>query len=150
MNQLARTYWNEYWESQGREKPNSVSAWIFGANPDHLAQLVIDGIKTATCSGLIFYEEENVQLPSVGDYSVILNSKDLPVAIIKTVEVEIKPMNKVPEDFAIAEGEGDRTYRYWKEVHEEFFKEELSKIGREYTEDMMLVCERFELIDSKN
>lgn len=67
---------------------------------------MIDGIKTATCSGLIFYEEENVQLPSVGDYSVILNSKDLPVAIIKTVEVEIKPMNKVPEDFAIAEGEG--------------------------------------------
>lgn len=69
---------------------------------------------------------------------------------LKTVEVEIKPMNKVPEDFAIAEGEGDRTYRYWKEVHEEFFKEELSKIDREYTEDMMLVCERFELIDSKN
>ncbi|WP_078409029.1 ASCH domain-containing protein [Priestia abyssalis] len=149
MNQLAKRYWNEYWAGQGKEKPKSVSAWQFGDNPDHLAKLVIDGIKTATCSALIHYELENEQIPSVGDYSIILNSKDLPVAIIKTLEVEIMPMNKVPEDFAIAEGEGDKTYRYWKDVHEEFFKAELSKIGREYTEDLMLVCERFELIDVK-
>jgi uncharacterized protein YhfF len=53
-------------------------------------------------------------------------------------------MNKVPEHFVIAEGEGDKTYRYWKEVvHVNFFKEELSKIDREYTEDMLLVCEHF-------
>ncbi|MFC0273699.1 ASCH domain-containing protein [Metabacillus herbersteinensis] len=149
MNQLAKRYWTAYWEGQGRGKPKSVSAWQFGGNPDHLAQLVIDGIKTATCSALINYELENEQIPSFGDYSIILNSKDLPVAIIKTLEVEIMPMNKVPEDFAIAEGEGDKTYRYWKDVHEEFFKAELSKIGREYTEDMMLVCERFELVDVK-
>jgi uncharacterized protein YhfF len=149
MNQLSKMYWNEFWEEQGKEKPMSVCAWQFGANPDHLAKLVINGIKTATCSALIIYEVENELIPSVGDYSIILNSNDLPVAIIKTVEVEIMPMNKVPEDFAIAEGEGDKTYRYWKEVHEEFFKEELSKIGLEYTEDMMLVCERFKLIDVK-
>jgi uncharacterized protein YhfF len=59
------------------------------------------------------------------------------------------PMNEVPEDFAIAEGEGDRTYQYWKEVHEKFCKEELSKLGLEFKEDMLLVCERFELVDVK-
>ncbi|MNL80589.1 ASCH domain protein [compost metagenome] len=59
------------------------------------------------------------------------------------------PMNEVPEAFAIAEGEGDRTYQYWRDAHEKFFTIELSEAGLEYSEDMMLVCERFELVNVK-
>ncbi len=147
MNKAAEHYWDEFWE--GKEKPQSVDAWQFGDDPDHLVQFVIAGIKTATCSGYVFYELENAPLPKVDDYSILLNSKDEPVAIIKTVEVTIQPMNEVPEEFAIAEGEGDRTYQYWNDVHIKFFTEELKKIGQEFTEDMLLVCERFELIDVK-
>ncbi|XXM73264.1 ASCH domain-containing protein [Lysinibacillus sphaericus] len=147
MNDASKIYWDEFWESQGEEKPTSVSAWQFGADPDHLAQLVIDGVKSATCSGLVFYEMENEPLPAVDEYSIILNSKDEPLAIIKTVDVQIMPMNEVPEDFAIAEGEGDRTYQYWKEAHERFFTKELSDFGMGFSEDMMLVCERFELVN---
>jgi len=111
---------------------------------------VIDGIKTATCSGHIFYELENEPLPTTEDYNIILNSDNQPVAITKTVEVTITPMNEVSEEFAIAEGEGDRTYRYWWNEHEKFFKKELNAIGREFSEDMLLVCERFELIHVKD
>lgn len=150
MNEASQLYWDEFWKSRYQEKPTRVSAWQFGADPDHLAQLVIDGVKSATCSGLIFYENENEPLPSVEDYSIILNSKDEPLAIIKTVEVKIMPMNEVPEEFAIAEGEGDRTYQYWKEAHEKFFTKELRKLGLEFSEDIRLVCERFELVDVKN
>lgn len=150
MNEASQIYWDEFWKSQCQEKPEKVSAWQFGANPDHLAQLVIDGVKSATCSGLIFYEIENEPLPSIEDYSIILNSKDEPLAIIKTVDVKIMPMNEVPEEFAIAEGEGNRTYQYWKEAHETFFSKELSGLGLEYSEDMMLVCERFKLINVRN
>lgn len=148
MNVKAELYWNEYWQGKD-EKPQFVSAWQFGADPDHLAQLVMDGIKTATCSGHVFYGEENEPLPSVGDYSIILSSEDLPLAIIQTVKVEVLPMNEVSEEFAIAEGEGDRTYTYWWDAHEKFFKEELEKIGHTFKEDMLLVCERFELIHVK-
>ncbi|ARJ39371.1 ASCH domain-containing protein [Sporosarcina sp. P21c] len=148
MNSATQTYWDEYWGNQ--EKPQSVSAWQFGAAPDYLAQLVVDGIKTATCSGHIFYELENEPLPTTKDYNIILNSADQPVAITKTVEVTITPMNKVSEEFAIAEGEGDRTYRYWWEAHEEFFRKELHAIEREFSEDMLLVCERFEVIHVKD
>ncbi|WP_152608202.1 ASCH domain-containing protein [Halalkalibacter okhensis] len=144
MNQEAKNYWNEYWGE--KVKPQAVSAWQFGSDPDRLAQLVIEGIKTATCSGFIFYKMEDEPLPKVDDYSIILNSKDVPVALIKTVKVEIIPFNQVPEEFAIAEGEGDRTYQYWKSAHETFFKNELKEIGLEYSEDMLLVCERFELV----
>lgn len=148
MNQAAQKYWNEYWENQNQ--PQSVSAWQFGADPDYLAQLVVDGLKTATCSGYIFYELENEPLPTTGDYSIILNNNDQPVAIIKTVEVTLTPMNEVTEEFAIAEGEGDRTYTYWWEAHEKFFRNELNAIGREFSEDMLLVCERFKVVDVKN
>lgn len=150
MNEKSKKYWEEYWRAQGKDKPSSVTAWQFGDDPNYLAQLVIGGVKTATCSGLIFYELEHEPLPAVDDYSIILSSKDEPLAIIRTSQVDIMPMNEVPEEFAIAEGEGDRTYRYWKEAHERFFKKELSEVGLEYTEDMMLVCERFELVDVKN
>ncbi|HLR52621.1 MAG TPA: ASCH domain-containing protein [Candidatus Avamphibacillus sp.] len=148
MNQAAQVYWNKYWKD--RNKPQSVSAWQFGVDPDTLAKLVIDGIKTATCSGYIFYELENEALPTTEDYNVILNSEDKPVAITKTLEVTITPMNEVSEEFAIAEGEGDKTYRYWWDEHEKFFRKELNAIGREFSEDMLLVCERFEVIHVKN
>lgn len=147
-NHAAKVYWEEFWKNQ--TKPELVSAWQFGVDPDILAQLVIEGIKTATCSGHIFYELENEPLPTTEDYNIILNSDDQPVAITKTVEVTIAPMNEVSEEFAIAEGEGDRTYEYWWNEHERFFKKELNKIGREFSEDMLLVCERFEVIDIKD
>lgn len=144
MNQDAKRFWEEYWGEQ--EQPLTVSAWQFGVTPDYLAELVVKGIKTATCSGYIFYELEQEPLPTTEDYNIILNSDDQPVAITKTVEVTVTPMNEVSEDFAIAEGEGDRTYEYWWNEHEKFFKRELQVIGREFTENLLLVCERFEVI----
>ncbi|MBE7124090.1 ASCH domain-containing protein [Bacillus cereus] len=148
MNPLAQTYWDTYWGKN--EKPKSVAAWQFGESPDYLAQLVIDGIKTATCSGHIFYELENESLPKTNDYSIILNSQDEPIAIIRTIEVTVTPMNEVTEEFAIAEGEGDLTYNYWRDSHIQFFTKELHELGLGFSEDMLLVCERFELIDIKN
>jgi uncharacterized protein YhfF len=61
MNQASLNYWNSYWKEQ--EKPERVTAWQFGGNPDYLAQLVIDGVKKATCSGYAFYEVENEPFP---------------------------------------------------------------------------------------
>ncbi|MCK1992097.1 ASCH domain-containing protein [Peribacillus muralis] len=149
MNQKAEVYWNEFWQGKNEEKPHAVSAWQFGADPDQLAQLVINGRKTATCSAHVFYEIENEPMPSVGDYSIILSSEDRPVAIIRTVNVEVVPMNEVSEEFAISEGEGDGTYTYWWNAHEHFFKKELHKLGHTFKEDMLLVCESFELIHVK-
>lgn len=147
MNERAQEYWNKFWA--GKDEPKSVSAWQFGVSPDELAQLVVAGVKCATCSGHVFYELEKEPLPKVDDYSIVLNSKDQPVCIIRTTEVNITPMNEVPEEFAYAEGEGDRSYKYWRDVHVEFFTSALKEVGLAFSEDMLLVCERFELIDVK-
>ncbi|RAN78724.1 RNA-binding protein, partial [Bacillus sp. SRB_28] len=98
----------------------------------------------------MFYELENESLPKTNDYSIILNSQDEPIAIIRTIEVTVTPMNEVTEEFAIAEGEGDLTYNYWRDSHIQFFTKELHELGLGFSEDMLLVCERFELIDIKN
>jgi len=147
MNEKAKEYWDDYWK--GKEQPEPVNAWQFGVDPDGLAQLVIQGKKTATASGYIFYELENEPLPAVGQYSIILSSKDEPVAIIRIIDVQVMPMDKVPEEFAIAEGEGDLSYEYWWDGHKKYFSEELAEYGMEFSDDMPVVCERFELVDVK-
>lgn len=147
MNELAQKYWDTYWGR--KEKPLSVTSWQFGGTPDELARLVKEGVKSATCSLHLLYELEKEPLPKVDDFSVVLNSKEEPVCIIRTTEVKIMPMNEVPVDFAYAEGEGDRSYNHWRTVHVEFFTNELKEVGMEFSEEMLLVCERFELIDVK-
>ena len=51
--------WNKYC----KDPSISYDTWSFGGDPDHLAKLVAEGIKTATCSAYIFYELENEKLP---------------------------------------------------------------------------------------
>ena len=149
MNEKAKQYWDEFWK--GKEQPTSVVAEQFGLeeHADELAQLIIDGKKTATCSAHVLYELENDPLPEVGLYTIILNSKDDPVAIIRTSEVQIIKMNEVPEELALAEGEGDLTFEYWWNGHKKFFTTQLEEHGLEFSEDMFLIFERFELVDVK-
>ncbi|MCL2841821.1 MAG: ASCH domain-containing protein [Defluviitaleaceae bacterium] len=147
MNEKAQLYWNKFWE--GKVQPTSVVAEQFGfeCHADELSQLILDGKKTATCSAYVLYEIENQPLPTVDTYTIVLNSKNEPVAIIRTTEVQIIKMNEVPEALALAEGEGDLTFEYWWNGHKKHFTIELEEVGLEFSEDMLLVFERFELID---
>ena len=151
MNEKAKAYWDEFWK--GKEQPDLVTAEQFGLEntpmADELAQLIVCGKKTATCSCYDGYQWYNEDLPVVGLYTVVLNSQDEPVAIIKTTDVEVMPMNEVSVEFAAAEGEGDLSYEYWWEGHKKYFTQELAEYGKEFSEDMLLVCERFELVDVK-
>ncbi|MCL2235593.1 MAG: ASCH domain-containing protein [Defluviitaleaceae bacterium] len=149
MNQQAQKYWNEFWE--GKAAPTNVMAEQFGMEgtpmADELAHLIAIGRKTATCGAHALYKPE--EIPTAGLYTVVLDAKDQPICIIRTTSVEVIPMNEVTEEFAAAEGEGDLSYRYWYDCHKEFFKIELAEVGQEFAEDMLLVCERFELVDVK-
>lgn len=137
-------FWSDYWISQNEQVPQLPEAFQFGADANGLAQLVVDGQKTATCSGRIFYELENEPLPSVGQYNIVLNANDEAVAIIQITSVEISPMNEVPESFALAEGEGE--YEDWWSAHVDFFTKALAEYNRSFQETMPLVCERFAVI----
>ena len=77
----------ELWKQSGLTGIYEV--WAFGEAPDKLASLVKDGIKTATCSAYDLYEAEDESLPVVGEYSVILDSHDEAVCIIRTEKVYV-------------------------------------------------------------
>jgi len=134
----------ELWKQSGLT--GEYDAWAFGGDADGLAELVKNGIKTATCSAYVFYEVEGEELPKVGEYGVILDGRDEAVCIIKTTKVYVTAYDEVTEEHAFKEGEGDRSLEYWRKVHKEFFTEELQEIGQEFDEKMKLVCEEFEVV----
>ncbi len=134
----------QLWKAFGVQA--DYEAWAFGDEPDHLASLVCKGIKTGTASAYPVYEAEGEKVPEAGEYSVILDSKDEAVCVIRTTRVRIIPFRDVPADHAWKEGEGDRSLAYWREVHEEFFIGEMEEAGLVFTEDMPVVCEEFEVV----
>jgi uncharacterized protein YhfF len=121
----------------------------FGSTPkvaDELGQLVVNGIKTATCSALWEWEAEGEPIPKPGLLTIVLDGLGNPLCIIETIEVSVSRFNTVDEDFALAEGEGDLSLEYWREAHAKYFSRVLPKIGKQFSEDMPLVCERFQII----
>ncbi|MHA6252776.1 ASCH domain-containing protein [Oceanobacillus sp. CAU 1775] len=140
-------YWNKFCIANQRQGTEFKDAFQFGVSSDWLADLVVEGKKTATTSGYVFYELEKEALPQAGEYSIVLNGKNEPVAVIQIESVEVVPMNEVTEEFALAEGEGD--YRYWWDAHEKFFTESLKEYGKEFYPNMLVVCERFKKVFPK-
>ena len=134
----------EMWNQSGLT--GEYDAWSFGDDADKLAQLVKDGIKTATCSAYCFYEMEEEDLPEAGAYNIILDSDDQAVCIIRTTKIYITSFNEVTADHAFKEGEGDRSLEYWRDVHKSFFTEELKEVNLQFDEEMKLVCEEFEVV----
>lgn len=137
----------ELWKRSGLT--GEYEAWAFGDDADTLAQLVKDGIKTATCSAYCFYEMENEALPAEGGYNIVLDSRDNAVCITQTTKVYVIPFSQVTSDHAYREGEGDRSLSYWRGVHRKFFTEELEAEGLEFSEDIPLVCEEFRVVYSE-
>ena len=137
----------EMWRASGIRA--EYEAWAFGDDPDTLAELVRTGVKTATASAYSFYELEGEDLPKAGEYSVILNTKDEAVCVIRTTKVYVTPYCEVTAEQAWKEGEGDRSLDYWRRVHKAFFRKELEAAGLTFSEDMGVVCEEFEVIYPK-
>ena len=145
-------YWYAFLHSlppESRYFGKTYIAEAFGDNPDlaqELGLLVVDGIKSGTCSALWEWIAEGNPIPQPGLISIVLDGTKEPMCIIETTEVFICRFRDVDEDFAAAEGEGDHSLEYWRKAHFNFFSRVLPKIGKEFSEDMPLVCERFKVI----
>lgn len=128
------------------EAGEDYEAWAYGADPDALAELTRAGIKTATASAGVWYEGGEEPLPRAGEYSVILDSRDEAVCVIRTTRVYTVPFDQVGAEQAYREGEGDRSLDYWRRAHEDFFRAELEEAGLEFSPSMPVVCEEFEVV----
>lgn len=149
---LVTPYWQAYLATLPADSPVRTERYVaegFGDGPamaDELGNLVVQGLKTATCSAVWEWQAEGDPLPEVGLITIVLNGRGEPWCIIETTEVTIRPFNEVDAPFAYEEGEGDRSLAYWQEAHRSFFSRTLPQVGRSFDETMPLVCERFRVI----
>jgi uncharacterized protein YhfF len=111
-----------------------------------LGALVLSGQKRATAGLLWTNQVTNKPLPKIGALSVVTDWHGTPLCVIKSTHVEIVPFDRVSEEFAAIEGEGDKTLRSWREAHWRYFSRECQRIGREPSLYMPVVCEQFKVV----
>ena len=121
-------------------KYQGLRSFAFGDGPelaDELLELVMNGVKTATCST---EDEPNTSTP--GECWIVLDGRGEPACVIETTDVTYRRFGEVDAGFAYEEGEGDRSLAYWRDAHRRYF-------GRQgkFSEDMMLMCKRFRLVE---
>jgi uncharacterized protein YhfF len=122
------------------EAYRALRSFAFGDGPelaDELLELVLKGVKTATCST---EDEPNISKP--GERWIVLDGCGNPRCVIELTEVTYRHYRDVDAAFAHDEGEGDRSLSYWRSAHRRYF----TRLGK-FSEDMMLMCERFRLVE---
>ena len=116
---------------------NKLDRWTFGTDTDKLVKLVLEGKKTATTS---LHEYDN--LSNLDDISVLTDSKDNSVCIIKTKKVIVTEFKNITWDLARFEGENN-SLEEWRKVHKDFF----IKIDSTFNDDTKVIFEIFEVIE---
>jgi uncharacterized protein YhfF len=145
-------FWKKYLDSlpeNKRPKVDQYEVWHFCDSQilaDRLVQLVLKGIKTATCGMVWSYEAEGEKLPEKGDLSIITDWEGQPLCIIETTHAAVIAFNDVGARHAFEEGEGDRSLDYWRRVHWEVFSRECAALEKEPKENMPLLCEKFRVL----
>ena len=120
-----------------------LESFRFGDGPEMSAELIAlvrSGAKTATCGALRDFEAGE-PMPKVGRRDVALNWDGSPALMIETTEVTQRRFCDMDAGFALAEGENE-TLEGWQADHRRYFER-----NGGWEPDMMLVCERFRLVE---
>jgi len=127
-----------------KEKYPYAETFKFGDSPALSAELIAlvrEGKKTATCGALRDFQDGGEAMPSVGRTDIVLHWDGSPALVIETIDVSQTRFCDVATDFALAEGENE-TLEGWRENHQSYFER-----NGGFDPEMMLVCERFRLIE---
>ena len=58
----------------------------------------------------------------------------------------IAPLSSVTQEFALREGEGDKSVEYWLEGHRTFFRDEHEQLGIPFYDEIPVVYEEFVVV----
>jgi uncharacterized protein YhfF len=133
----------------GVDEARFYEAFYFGDNEglaNELATLVLKGTKRATTGSVWSFEVEGKRLPQPGDLSIVTNWSGEAQCVIETQAVEILPFSEVTPQFAAVEGEGDGSLSFWQHAHRQYFTRDCARAGRQFTEGMLVACERFNVV----
>lgn len=114
---------------------------------DDLLALVLAGTKTATAGLARTFEMRGEPLSQPGDHWVVLDGRDAPQCVLRTVQIRVGLLESVDSAFAWDEGEGDRTRKYWLDAHRRAFLRRAAREGVPYDEQRdLVVFERFAVV----
>ena len=152
-NQRVAAFWESFLRETDRpETTKYIEVFHFELTRDlanELLRLVLIGQKKATASSLWSYELEGEHIPKVGDLSIVTNWDGIPKCVIKTTAVNILPFSDMTYDICKREGEDD-SLESWQDGHTRFFKEEGKEVGYDFSPDMPVVFEDFEVVYQTN
>ncbi len=143
-------YWQTYLENlQPSESPETLFVTTgYAGGPeitDRLLRLYLEGTKTAGSSLLEDFLTANDPVPQVGNYWICLASDGEPGCILRTMRIETHKFKDIPDQVAIAEGEGDSSVAYWKRVHAELYAPHLKAWGLSQIDEATVITEFFRL-----
>ncbi len=107
-----------------------------------LVDLVINGNKRATAGLLAEYEDEHEPLEHVGERLAIVDDDGRYVATVSVTRVVVSRFADVPDEFALAEAEGDRNAADFRESHMRYWL----SAGTPVTDDTVVVQVYFDLV----
>ncbi len=113
-----------------------------GESRSVLLEFIFNGNKRATAGLLSDYEEEGEPVEHVGEVLVVLGNEFEEVGRIRITKVEVTTFIEVPDEFALAEAEGDLNAADFRASHSEFW----TKSGVTVTDDTKVVLLYFELL----
>ena len=126
---------------------NEMRAMLFGSpgeSRERLNGLVLDANKRATAGLLEFdYEAEGEPLEHVGEKLALLDSAGNQVATLQITRAEVLRFADVPDEFAIAEGEGDFT---GDEFRVGYFHD-WTEMGYDVDDNTLVTCVYFDLLE---
>ena len=95
-----------------------------GPERDRLVKAILDGGKTATTSLMTEFIHDHEPLPSSGRRTILVNSDNQPVAVLRYASVSVIRLGVVTWQHVLNEGEGYKSLAEWREAHEFFWTSE--------------------------
>lgn len=117
-----------------------VEDWRFYGDKeesDKLFDLVMSGMKVATSC----LNDDLVE----NNFSILTNWDKTRRVIIHTTKQYVASFDEVSQEHAFKEGEGDRSLKYWRKVHENIFKNQLMLENKVFDKKCLVKCEEFEV-----
>ena len=144
--------WIKYLQSRGEDPEKTAIKYVFAEHfcndkesANKLYDLVILGKKRATCGNLLMYQFKKEPILHKDDLTVLTNFDQTKACILRTKKVIVKKFGEITEEDARKEGEGDLSLEHWKRVHGKIFESECAKLGKEFSEDIEVVFEEFDV-----
>ena len=113
-----------------------------GESRARLIDFIVNGNKRATAGLLDDYAKESEPIESVGECLAMLDNSDQHVATLRVTRVDVSRFIDVPDEFALAEAEGDLNAADFRASHSEYW----SRIGETVTDETQIVQVYFELL----